>query len=66
MCKVLVCKAAELGDKTRFEADGILPNSRSQLAAGMAAIRIAQALEKLWQPQGGEELVCCVLGGLRE
>ncbi|XP_062506384.1 tetratricopeptide repeat protein 13-like [Corticium candelabrum] len=54
--QVLVCKAAELGDKTRFEADGILPNSRSQLAAGMAAIRIAQALEKLWQPQGGKKV----------
>jgi hypothetical protein len=54
--QALLCKAADLGSKTEFQVPGILPNVRQQLAAGMAAIRIAQALEKLWQPQAAKKI----------
>ena len=42
--QTLVCRARQLGSLTQVSVDGFLPNSRLNLAMGLAVIHVAQAM----------------------
>lgn len=46
--KILLCKARQLSHLFQYKVDGFMPNTRANLAMGLAALDVAQTTQKYW------------------
>ena len=59
----LLCKAQLYGRLMQVKADSFLPNSRFNLAMGLATIHVGQHLRKIWmsgKKSGTESNLACI------